>query len=76
MENILPLQEEFTLRQIKYLLCLYRIVMCLTLVSTRCTATINVQVSDVCDVRGSMVREGGGGSYNQTWLGLNVCFGQ
>ena len=35
--------------------------MCLTLVSTRCTATINVQVSDVCDVRGSMVRGGGGG---------------
>ena len=77
MENILPLGEEFTLRQIKYLLCLYRIVVCLTPVSTRRTAKINAQVSDVREVRGSMVRgRGGGGSYNKTWLGLNVCFGQ
>ena len=52
--------------------------MCLTPVSTRRTATINAQVSDVRDVTGSMVRGGAGwgGSYNQTWLGLNVSFGQ
>ena len=51
--------------------------MCLTPVSTRRTAKINAQVSDVREVRGSMVRgRGGGGSYNKTWLGLNVCFGQ
>ena len=40
----------------KYLLCLYRIVVCLPPVSTRRTATINAQVSDVRDLRGSMVR--------------------
>ena len=45
----------------KYLLCLYRIVVCLPPVSTRRTATINAQVSDVRDLRGSMVRGGGGG---------------
>ena len=43
----------------KYLLCLYRIVVCLPPVSTRRTATINAQVSDVRDLRGSMVRGGG-----------------
>ena len=45
----------------KYLLCLYRIVVCLPPVSTRRTATINAQVSDVRDLRGSMVGGGGGG---------------
>ena len=44
----------------KYLLCLYWIVVCLPPVSTRRTATINAQVSDVRDLRGSMVRGGGG----------------
>lgn len=35
--------------------------MCLTPVSTRRTAKINAQVSDVREVRGSMVRGRGGG---------------
>ena len=55
----------------KYLLCLYRIVVCLPPVSTRRTATINAQVSDVRDLRGSMVRGGGGGGVD----GIKVFFG-
>ena len=48
--------------------------MCLTPVSTCRTATINAQVSDVRDVRGSMVRGGAGRGGVIIKLGWDLTF--